>query len=426
MKYPLLTFLFFVNSNFIRAQEIGITKIFVLGNSITSHAPVPSIGWFGDWGMAASSANSDYMAHLKKSVPTEVEIELLGRNSLGTVSGFDFERNFSTINPEDYLESVRNWSPDLIIVAYGENIPSGHDKIDSLFFHLNRVVEYLQNDRTDIKVCIKNNFWPETEGNKIINEQIKKASEEFGWLLADISDLQTSQSPNACQRFPSENNAVGIFSNCGVALHPSDLGMKRIFEAIWEQVGCMFDKCMTRVSIQQSCSLTLNTGEVITKTGQFYDTLMSSNGSDSVLNIYFTKLELDVSKVEIESCEPMMSPSGLYTWFESGSYTDTLTNINQCDSILMVNFVKCKILSTPEGEWYNVFPNPSTGKIYILTKTEIHLQPSTLRITNATGKTVYQKLLHKGLNTISLLEKGVFILTISNNDHVIISKLINQ
>jgi len=46
--------------------NIGIETlddILILGNSITYHSENPSNGWYGNWGMAASSQNKDY-AHL--------------------------------------------------------------------------------------------------------------------------------------------------------------------------------------------------------------------------------------------------------------------------------------------------------------------------------------------------------------------------
>ena len=39
-------------------------RVLVLGNSITRHGPKDDIGWYGDWGMAASSADRDFVHRL--------------------------------------------------------------------------------------------------------------------------------------------------------------------------------------------------------------------------------------------------------------------------------------------------------------------------------------------------------------------------
>lgn len=53
-------------------------------------------------------------------------------------------------------------------------------------------------------------------------------------------------------------------------------------------------------------------------------------------SIYINYINNSYSFLEITACDSVSSPSGLYTWFESGTYLDTLTNANSCDSIITV------------------------------------------------------------------------------------------
>ena len=48
-------------SSFRLVSKDPVFKLAILGNSITYHEPNPSLGWYGQYGMAASSAENDYV-----------------------------------------------------------------------------------------------------------------------------------------------------------------------------------------------------------------------------------------------------------------------------------------------------------------------------------------------------------------------------
>lgn len=47
--------------------------------------------------------------------------------------------------------------------------------------------------------------------------------------------------------------------------------------------------------------------------------------------------------LQAEACASMVSPSGKYTWLESGTYLDTIPNANGCDSIISVKLTIVKV-----------------------------------------------------------------------------------
>ena len=76
-----------------------------------------------------------------------------------------------------------------------------------------------------------------------------------------------------------------------------------------------------------------------TTAGSYTDTLVASNGCDSVLHINISILPLITSTVNITICP---GDSALYNgtyYHAAGTYTDTLTSIYGCDSISLINIL---------------------------------------------------------------------------------------
>ena len=75
-------------------------------------------------------------------------------------------------------------------------------------------------------------------------------------------------------------------------------------------------------------------GTVFSTTGSHYHILTSSNGCDSTVLLNLTVFGLDTNSVYTTICFGDSVQIGASTYHQTGSYADTLSNINGCDSII--------------------------------------------------------------------------------------------
>lgn len=74
--------------------------------------------------------------------------------------------------------------------------------------------------------------------------------------------------------------------------------------------------------------------------GSYQVSLVATNiatGKVNTKTINISVIGHTTSNLEIASCGPYTSPSGLYTWTNTGIYKDTLVNSYGCDSVITVN-----------------------------------------------------------------------------------------
>ena len=104
----------------LKVGTLRVGKILFLGNSITLHGPAPEIGWTGNWGMAATARETDYVHQLLKRISKEAGgvPKVLIRNIA------DFERNQTDFNIREGLKEELAFEADVVILAIGENAPS--------------------------------------------------------------------------------------------------------------------------------------------------------------------------------------------------------------------------------------------------------------------------------------------------------------
>ncbi len=196
-----------------------IKTVVVLGNSILRHSPKPEIGWYGDWGMAASVRDSDFVHLLIKDIHSVDPSVVVKYKNIA-----DFERNFENYPLSD-LDSLRN--PDLLIVKIAENVNDQKALKDDFIVHYDRLIRYLSPGERSVKV-IADGFWSNENINRLIREYATAKKYPYVTLTSLSKD--------------STNMAVGKFSHKGVAAHPSDKGMRLIEQEIWNHIAEFFKK----------------------------------------------------------------------------------------------------------------------------------------------------------------------------------------
>lgn len=136
------------------------------------------------------------------------------------------------------------------------------------------------------------------------------------------------QSPSGRYLFTSSGNyhdTVPNFNNCDSVITINLTVNNSTFETIAPIVCNSYESPSRRY--------------VWTASGTYQDTIPNSRGCDSVLTIDLTVNYTTTESISPSACESYVSPSGKYTWTQSGLYTDTIANSNGCDSIITLNLV---------------------------------------------------------------------------------------
>ncbi len=94
----------------------------------------------------------------------------------------------------------------------------------------------------------------------------------------------------------------------------------------------------TELWVEACSSYTSPSGKYTwTTSGTYYDTLPDMNGCDSVFIIHLTITDTVHRVLSVSACERYTSPSGQHTWTVSGTYYDTLAGVSGCDTILTIH-----------------------------------------------------------------------------------------
>ncbi len=183
-------------------------KILILGNSVLNHSPSPSLGWYGDWGMAATAPDKDFKSVYLKKLQNSQKFDLITLDSQN-IAYWENDLSYALNN---YID-ISNRNYDILIVRLGENVGD----LDNYESALNNMINHFKNINT--KVLITGLIW-ENDPKEIIHQNVALLNKYYFISMANF-------------RHDSRNYSWGNFENSAVAAHPSDFGMNSIAELLY-------------------------------------------------------------------------------------------------------------------------------------------------------------------------------------------------
>ena len=183
-------------------------RVLFLGNSITRHGPKPEIGWTGDWGMAATSPEKDYVHRVARGLRLRA-----GKVFCCVAQLAEWERAFRDGAVLERYRAAREFRADLVLVRLGENVPREGLDEDALAVSFADMIRYFAL-REDCRILVTGLFWR----YEPIDRAIVRAARAVGGTLVPLGDLGADDAMKA----------LGEYSHKGVSIHPSDRGMAQI------------------------------------------------------------------------------------------------------------------------------------------------------------------------------------------------------
>ena len=158
-------------------------------------------------------------------------------------------------------------------------------------------------------------------------------------------------------------------------------------------------------------SYTSPSGKIWTTSGTYLDTIPNAIGCDSVITVELTVNSSSASSLTETACDSYTSPSGK-TWTTSGIYMDTIPNAAGCDSVITID------LTVSQSSAVEIHDTICNGSSYSFGGTEItETGQYTDSLTNVSGcdSVVVLNLMVHSIDT-SITVSGENVLTANETD----------
>jgi len=193
-------------------------RVVFMGNSITRHPPKEEIGWSGNWGMAASSAEKDYVHTLMRQIQN-----VHAAASFLVTNDFGFEQQYWDFDLAK-MDEIKEFQATLFILCIGDNVLEDLVEVNQFGRYYQNLLDCMKPEEKGQMVCASC-FWPKTKTDELMRE----AAASQGCVFVEIGHLVQDE----------QNMAIGQYWHKGVAGHPSDKGMSGIAGLIWSKLASL-------------------------------------------------------------------------------------------------------------------------------------------------------------------------------------------
>ncbi len=201
-------------------------RVLIIGNSILKNGPLPDIGWAGNWGMAASAPEKDFVHLLMARIEAT-----LGRPVVFMIHNMAFwENTWSVIRHDIPLVTyARDFNPDVIVSCISENTGLYDHQVSGYMAKYEDMISLIAGGKSGTRqadVLVRGSFWTINANTDLA---LSRVAASRGWPYVSCSDLCTQDNLGWTADYYLGPGEV----QPSVLNHPNDRGMQAITDRIW-------------------------------------------------------------------------------------------------------------------------------------------------------------------------------------------------
>lgn len=217
------------NPGMITASD-GTYDYVALGNSVTCSEEAEGL-WWGNWGMAASSAEKDYVHLISKQLGNQFEMPVA--TMVLNLKKWEVAKERDAVLKK--YEGYFNEHTDLVTIQTGENITEFKESLGSDYKNL---LKFIKEKAPNAKILMLGELlWPSED----IESAKKAACEANGVVFIDVTeflnDYEEVYRSAIGETVRGADKKKHKITDEVVAAHPNDEGMACIARLVMEQIS---------------------------------------------------------------------------------------------------------------------------------------------------------------------------------------------